>query len=82
MTTQYLIKQIEEKQAHLHRQVAVLTNVVHAYQTGMIQSTGEFSVIERAVYAGMAQEDGKKYAAVRVLVPEEFTGREFRVSVI
>lgn len=77
-----LIKQIEEKQARLQRQVGVLTNVVHAYQTGLIYPAAEFSTIERAVYAGTAQEDGKKYAAVRVLVPEQFTGREFRVSLL
>ena len=77
-----LIKQIEENQAHLQRQVSVLTNVVHAYQTGLIPPVAEFQITGRAVYAGTAQEDGKKYAAVRVLVPEEYTGREFRVSVI
>lgn len=48
----------------------------------MIEPVSEYSTTERAVYAGIAAEDGLKYAAVRVLVPEKYSGRNFRVSLI
>ena len=77
-----IIKKLEAKQEHLQRQIAVLTSVIEVYQSGIIQPGSEYSTTERAVYAGIAAEDGLKYAAVRVLVPEKYAGRNFRVSVI
>lgn len=67
-----IIKKLDEKQTSLFRQVNVLTNIVHAYQNGLIRPKEEVLFYVKAINSiGGGQ--------IKLEVPASMVGRKIRV---